>query len=110
MLLVWLCCAPRALSQTPSRYYYDDGNELVTAIDASGNQIVYVYDPAGNILSVTRGTSASSSALAILSFTPQTGGVGATVTIEGQNFSTTAASNTVTFNGVAATVVSATAT
>jgi hypothetical protein len=46
----------------------------------------------------------------IASFTPTSGGVGATVTITGTNFSTTAASNVVKFNGKTATVTSATAT
>ena len=43
-------------------------------------------------------------------FTPQSSGVGQTVTILGQRFSATPASNTVSFNGAAATVVSATTT
>lgn len=46
----------------------------------------------------------------ITSFTPASGVVGTTVIITGTNFSTTAASNTVTFNGVVATVSAATAT
>ncbi len=48
--------------------------------------------------------------LAITSFTPTTGRIGDTVTITGTGFSTTAASNTVHFNGTAATVTSSTAT
>jgi hypothetical protein len=46
----------------------------------------------------------------ITSFTPTSAGVGATVTITGTNFSTTASSNVVKFNGKTATVTSATAT
>ena len=46
----------------------------------------------------------------IISFSPTTGAAGTTVTITGTNFNTTAASNTVMFNGVAATVMAATAT
>ncbi len=46
----------------------------------------------------------------LTSFTPASGAVGTSVTITGTNFSTTAASNTVSFNGVAATVTSATTT
>jgi len=46
----------------------------------------------------------------ITSFTPASGVVGTTVIIIGTNFSTTAASNTVTFNGTAATVTAASAT
>ena len=47
---------------------------------------------------------------AIYSFSPTSGAVGASVTIRGSNFSTTAASNTVKFNGTQATVTAATAT
>ncbi len=46
----------------------------------------------------------------ITGFTPDSGMVGDTVTITGKNFSTTAANNTVTFNGTVAGVTSATAT
>lgn len=46
----------------------------------------------------------------ITGFTPTSGAVGTTVTITGINFSTTAAKNTVKFNGTTATVSTATAT
>jgi hypothetical protein len=46
----------------------------------------------------------------ITGFSPTSGDVGETVTIQGTNFDTTAADNTVTFNGVTATVDSSTAT
>ncbi|OJJ14972.1 hypothetical protein BKI52_41195 [marine bacterium AO1-C] len=46
----------------------------------------------------------------ISSFAPQSGVVGTEVTINGQNFSTTANDNLVKFNGVLATVASATST
>ncbi len=46
----------------------------------------------------------------ITSFTPTAGDAGNTVTITGTNFSTTASSNSVKFNGTTATVSSATAT
>ncbi len=55
-------------------------------------------------------TTTSTSAPTITSFTPTSGAEGITVTITGTNFSTTLASNTVTFNGTAATVTAATAT
>ena len=92
------------------QYVHDDSGQLTKAIDANGNQISYTYDLAGNILQLGRGAAPASGTLSILSFTPQSGGVGSTVTIQGQNFSTTAASNAVTFNNVASTVVSATST
>ena len=46
----------------------------------------------------------------ISSFSPQSAGLGSTITITGTNFSTTAANNVVTINGVTATVTAATAT
>lgn len=46
----------------------------------------------------------------ITDFTPTSGAVGDKVTITGTNFDTTAANNTVKFNGTSATVTSATAT
>ncbi len=45
----------------------------------------------------------------ITNFSPTGGNVGSTVVINGANFSTTPANNTVTFNGVAATVTASTA-
>jgi hypothetical protein len=44
------------------------------------------------------------------SFTPSSGYIGSTITLNGQGFSTTPANNTVKFNGVAATVLTATST
>ncbi|MEQ9591229.1 MAG: IPT/TIG domain-containing protein [Cyclobacteriaceae bacterium] len=65
----------------------------------------------------TTGTSGSGSAgggtgsaPSITSFSPGSGLAGAVVTITGSNFSATAASNTVKFNGVAAVVSEATST
>jgi hypothetical protein len=55
-------------------------------------------------------TTATTSAPTIISFTPTSGAVGVTVTITGTNFSTTTANNTVTFNGIAATVTAAAST
>ncbi len=49
-------------------------------------------------------------ALSLTAFSPATGESGTNVTLTGTNFSTTAASNVVTFNGTVATVTTATAT
>ncbi len=54
-------------------------------------------------------TTSNSSALTITSFTGS-GAVGSSITITGTNFSTVAANNTVTINGVTAIVTAATAT
>src|SRR5260370_9415593 len=60
------------------------------------------------MVSITTSSVGGGSTLAIFNFTPQQGGIGTTVTIKGQNFSATPSSNTVKFNGTAATVTAAT--
>ena len=99
------------IAQSPNfSYFYDDAGQLIKVIDSAGNEVDYLYDSVGNIIQVTRNQAPAANALAILSFTPQSGSVGTQVTIQGQNFSATPASNQVTFNGVAAALISATAT
>lgn len=71
-------------------------------VSVSGNSVTSTSD-----FTVTTTTSAAPT---ITGFSPTSGAVGVTVTITGTNFSTTVANNTVTFNGVAATVTAATAT
>ncbi|MBZ5526116.1 MAG: IPT/TIG domain-containing protein, partial [Acidobacteriia bacterium] len=103
--LVFFGSVAAALQTTgPVQYVYDRLGRLVGVIDAGGNAAVYSYDAVGNILSISRYTSAQ---VSVISFTPEQGGVGASVTIYGTGFSTTAAQNSIQFNGVAATVVSA---
>ncbi len=99
-----------AFAQGIVNYYYDDLARLSKAVDRSGIQLTYAYDGNGNMTSITRGTAPGAGTLAILNFTPGSGPVGAQVTIQGQNFSSTLASNAVAFNGVPATVVAASST
>jgi YD repeat-containing protein len=101
----------QALAQSPItfRYFYDDLNQLVKVVDSTGVSIQYVYDPVGNILQINRSTVAPG-ALTIFNVIPQTVGTGGTITFQGQGFSTTPSLNTVTIDGIAATVVSATST
>ena len=75
--------------------------------DFQGGSPIRIYDAAGNITQINRGTANGS--LSILSFNPTSAPAGATVTIVGSGFSTTPASNTVKFNGVTATVTASTA-
>src|SRR5580704_1963828 len=97
------------LAQSNSiQYFYDDLGRLIRAVDQNGNVASYSYDAVGNVLAITRSTLPANG-LAILNFTPQSGAPGQSVTIQGQGFSTTLSSNTVQFNGVAATVTAATA-
>ncbi len=89
------------------QYIYDSAGQLTNVIDSTGVIVQYVYDSAGNITAINRGTANGS--LSILSFNPTSAAPGATVTIVGSGFSATPASDTVKFNGVAATVTAATA-
>ncbi len=92
------------IGQGPINYVYDSLGRLTAAIDTNGDAAIYTYDPAGNILSIARRSSAQPS---IISFLPKQGPVGATVTIYGTGFSSTPAQNTVQFNGTTATITSA---
>jgi YD repeat-containing protein len=99
------------LAQQPItfQYIYDDLNQLSKVIDSTGVVIQYVYDPVGNILQINRST-VQPGVLTIFNITPLEAGAGATFTIQGQGFSTVLSANTVLVNGVAATVLSASAT
>ena len=108
LLVVCLACAALR-AQTGFRYFYDSSKRLYSVLDSTGTLIQYTYDPIGNITQITRSTITPSQ-LTILNITPTYLIGGSTITLTGQNFSTTPASNTVTIGGSAATVVSATAT
>ncbi len=88
-------------------YLYDELQRLKSVIDPVGEAASYAYDAVGNLLSITRNTASQTS---IIDFNPNSGPIGGTVTLYGTGFSTTANQNSVTFNGVAATVVSSTLT
>lgn len=103
-MLLAVACAP-ALAAT-SLYVYDALGRLIAEIDPSGGTTRYTYDPAGNLLSVTRD---SSTGFRIDGFTPSSGKVGDAVTIFGGGFVTTPSQNTVRFNGTTAAVNVATA-
>ncbi len=100
--LLALALATPVLAQAPItfQYVYDELGQLIKVIDSTGVVIEYVYDEVGNILEIKRSTVAG---LAIFGFSPQSGPVGTTVTIQGQEFSDTPSENTVAFNGTTAT-------
>ena len=91
----------------PVLYAYDELGRLVQVTDPSGQSAIYRYDAVGNITAIER---PGASVIAISDFTPNGGTIGAAVTIHGAGFSTTPSQNIVKFNGVTATVTSATAT
>ncbi len=108
VLFTMLLVTTSVAAQTPAiQYLYDDVGRVVGVIDGNGASASYTYDAAGNLTAITRH---SAGALAILAFTPQAGPIGATIAINGTGFSTTPSQNTTTFNGIGATVQSATST
>lgn len=84
-------------------YVYDALSRLKAVVDVAGQTATYNYDAVGNLLGISR---YSSSQVSAIEFTPSQGAIGASVTIFGTGFSPTPGQNTVTFNGVSATVVS----
>jgi YD repeat-containing protein len=96
---------PFTLNNGPVSYVYDDLGRLAAVIDVNGNAAEYSYDIVGNILSISRFTSTQ---VSIIDFSPQSAPVGTAVTINGTGFSATPSQNTVKFNGITATVSSAT--
>lgn len=101
----WIIAEARADSVS---YAYDALGRVIQATDStSGQAVFYAYDGVGNIISqqVVPVTT-----LAISGLSVDDGAVGNQVTVDGTGFSTTATSNTVTFNGVAGTVTSVTQT
>jgi YD repeat-containing protein len=96
-----------SLTPTLITYIYDEVGRLVGVVDPNGDTATYVYDSVGNLTSISRKNSAQ---ISIIEFTPNNGPVGASVTIYGTGFNATPSQNTVKFNGVVASVISATAT
>jgi RHS repeat-associated protein len=100
--------AGSAMASPPAnafRFFHDADGRLKAAIDPEGETAVYNWDEAGNLSSISR---ASSTKLSIVQLSPSSGEVGQTIKIAGTGFSSKAESNTVKFNGTAATVVAAT--
>ncbi|MFC5742159.1 IPT/TIG domain-containing protein [Dyella tabacisoli] len=95
-----------ALAQSSS-YVYDANGRVVAVTQSNGASAQYSYDTIGNLVQVS---SVSSGQLVIFAFTPTHGVTGAQVLIKGQGFSASTSSNTVTFNGTPATVLSASST
>jgi YD repeat-containing protein len=107
MTCIYLICGDELRAQSPVTYIYDALGRLVGVVDGAGESAVYVYDAVGNLLSIERHGAGN---VAIVQFNPSSGSIGSSITIYGTGFSTTPSSNTLTFNGVAATVTAATAT
>ncbi len=103
VLIGLLLCSLCALATS---YVYDAGGRLVAVSNDTGGSARYTYDNIGNLVAVDR----IAGQLAIFAFSPGRGAPGTPVTIKGQGFSATASQNAVQFNGVAATVSTASST
>lgn len=103
-----IAIGPAAAQQsTTVQYVYDENGRLRAVISPSGVTTIFTYDAMGNIVSITQ---QANPLVSVSGFTPTSGAVGDTVTINGSGFSNTVGQNTVTFNGTAAAVTSATTT
>ena len=102
-----LCACVMDVGAQTVRYVYDAAGRLVAVIDPNGDAAIYTYDAVGNVLSIAR---QSAGVVSVLEFFPKAGPIGQNVTLWGTGFSATASQNTVTFNGVSATIVSSTTT
>jgi hypothetical protein len=79
-------------------------------VDGDGKSDLMTSIQAGNNVVIVGNSPVTATDPVITSFTPTSGPVGATVTINGTNFSATPANNTVSFNGTVATVTASTTT
>jgi YD repeat-containing protein len=104
IIILWAGLA-QAQAPQPTNYAYDANGRLVGVTQGQGAGARYRYDAVGNLLEI--GTTPAGQ-LAIYAFAPTRGAVGSPVIIEGQGFSSSPAANSVSFNGIAATVSSAT--
>ncbi|HUA80250.1 MAG TPA: pre-peptidase C-terminal domain-containing protein [Dyella sp.] len=91
-----------------TQYTYDANGRVVAIMANNGSSVQYSYDSLGHASQV--GAPLSSGQLAIFAFVPTHGATGAEVTLDGQGFSSSLANDNVSFNGAAATVLSASAT
>jgi YD repeat-containing protein len=97
-LLVLVSCVGVQTQAPGIQYAYDLLGRLIAVIDLNGDTARYIYDAAGNLLSIQRYASSQTS---IISFVPSSGTVGSLVTVSGTGFSATAGQNVITFGGVA---------
>ena len=110
-LIHWLVCSMLlwlGAAHAQTSYVHDANGRVVAVTQSNGTTVQYGYDALGHAGPINAPLSAGQ--LAIFSFMPTHGVAGMRATIEGQGFSNTAANDSVSFNGTAATVLSASAT
>lgn len=95
-------------SADQAQYLYDDQGRLTSVSDSTGVTAVYNYDAVGNLLSIDRLTPPVTG-IGIYLVNPITGPVTQLCRLQGYGFDPVPSNNIVKFNGVTATVSSATA-
>ena len=106
MLAAGLLCNVHSLTADQAQYYYDELGRLLGVVDGQNNAAVYRYDEVGNLLKIDRFTTTGT--VGIFFVTPESSLVNKPVEIRGFGYTTPASSNTVSFNGTPATVISGT--
>ena len=95
----------------PIEFTNESSNEVaVCDLDCDGKADLLSIDNWNNAISILRNRISEPEPPVIASFTPASGPIGTTVTINGSNFSTTPENNTVKFGNVQAAVISSTET
>jgi YD repeat-containing protein len=107
VLIVVIALWTSAAHAQTTNYVYDASGRVVAVTQNNGPAAQYTYDTLGHLAQTT---TVASGQLAIFAFIPTHGEAGTEVTIEGQGFNASPASDTVAFNGTPATVVSASTT
>ena len=106
-LVLFLLMGQGASSADQAQYFYDELGRLMGVVNGQGEAAVYQYDEVGNLLKIDRFTTAGGN-VGIFFVTPGSSLVNRPVEIRGFGYTTPASSNTVSFNGANATVVSGT--
>ena len=112
MMLTWTLLATLvvgvgSLAADQAQYFYDELGRLVGVVNGQGDAAVYQYDEVGNLLKIDRFNTTGGN-VGIFFVTPGSSLVNKPVEIRGFGYTTPASSNTVSFNGTNATVVSGT--
>ena len=107
LLMIVIALWTSAAHAQTTNYVYDANGRVVAVTQNNGITAQYTYDTLGHLAQTI---TVGSGQLAILAFIPTHGEAGTQVTIEGQGFGASPASDSVTFNGTPATVVSTSAT
>lgn len=111
ILAIWLLCSAFVWlggAQAQSNSYTYDANGRVVAVTQNNSiSAQYSYDTMGNLVQIS---TVPAGQLAIFAFMPTHGMAGTQVVITGLGFSSNPASDSVSFNGVAASVLSASST